>query len=330
MKSRAAILLVCLGVFLVFPQGSAAKWVRSGKLEGISVLALAVNGDDIFAGTDNGVFRSTDNGANWTAVNSGLPEKTIFMCLAASGARIFAGSMGKGVFLSTDRGASWKPVNSGLSDLRVMSLMIDGEKLFAATTGGGVFLSTDNGVGWAAVNSGLPEGTSVNCIFKSGNSLFAGMDYRGLFVSTDSGASWKEIKSIIAANNPVSCLIGGGENLLAGSVQGIFRSTDGGLSWEPASLPFESAMLGILPQTSVMCLAVSGSNIFAGTDGAGVFMSSNQKKSWVMVNSGLKSSQVCALAVSGDYLIAGTMQGGIWRSPLADLSGGKSRFSPGQ
>ena len=49
-------------------------------------------------------------------------------------------------------------------------------------------------------------------------------------------------------------------------------------------------------------------------------MSSNQKKSWVMVNSGLKYVQVYALTVSGDYLFAGTMQGGIWRLPLSDPS----------
>jgi hypothetical protein len=70
------------------------------------------------------------------------------------------------------------------------------------------------------------------------------------------------------------------------------------------------------------CGEVSRENppVFAGTDGAGVFMSSNQKKSWVMVNSGLKYVQVYALTVSGDYLFAGTMQGGIWRLPLSDPS----------
>ena len=34
-------------------------------------MSLAVNSSgDIFAGTNSGVFRSTDNGANWTGTNN--------------------------------------------------------------------------------------------------------------------------------------------------------------------------------------------------------------------------------------------------------------------
>ena len=70
----------------------------------------------------------------------------------------------------------------------------------------------------------------------------------------------------------------------------------------------------------VSCLAVSGTNLFAGTgtdldapcDG-GVFLSTNNGTSWTEVNSGLTNSDVLSLAVGGTNLFAGTW-GGVFLS----------------
>jgi photosystem II stability/assembly factor-like uncharacterized protein len=57
-------------------------------------------------------------------------------------------------------------------------------------------------------------------------------------------------------------------------------------------------------------LAVSGINVFAGTDGSGVFLSTNNGKSWTLVNSGLPlHADVDALVVSGTNLFAGIGSG---------------------
>ncbi len=319
MKNRVAVFLVCLGFFLSFPQGAGAQWVRAGKLKGVSVFALAAAGASIFAGTDRGVFRSTDNGANWSAASVGLPEGSLVMCLTLSGSNVYAGTTGLGVFLSEDNGANWKAVNSGLADLRIMSLVVDGKGLFAATMGGGVFLSTDDGAGWAAVSSGLPAATSINCLFKSGGRLYAGTDYRGLFFSTDKGANWKGIASNINQGNPVSCMVMSGADLFAGTVNGVFSSSDDGSTWINRCSPLESAMFGILPQTSVMCLAAHDPIIFAGTDGAGVYMTRDRGKSWVRAGSGFQYNQIYALAVTEESLFAGTIKGGVWRLPLKKI-----------
>ena len=47
-----------------------------------------------------------------------------------------------------------------------------------------------------------------------------------------------------------------------------------------------------------MSLAVSGTNLFAGTYGGGVFLSTNNGTSWTAVNTGLTNTDVYALAVS--------------------------------
>ena len=66
--------------------------------------------------------------------------------------------------------------------------------------------------------------------------------------------------------------------------------------------------------SSVLSLAVSGTNLFAGTENGGVFLSTNNGTSWTPVNSGLTNTYVLSLGVSGTNLIAGTAMGGIYLS----------------
>ncbi len=53
----------------------------------------------------------------------------------------------------------------------------------------------------------------------------------------------------------------------------------------------------------VNCFALSGMNLFAGTNGD-VFLSTNNGSSWICINSGLTNTNVIALTVSGTDLYA--------------------------
>ncbi len=68
-----------------------------------------------------------------------------------------------------------------------------------------------------------------------------------------------------------------------------------------------------ITNNTVNSLAVSGTNLFSGTNG-GVFLSTNSGASWTAENSGLTNTGVAALAVSGTVLYAGTAGGGIFLS----------------
>lgn len=67
-----------------------AQWVQTNGPYGGYIDALAVNGSYLFAGTGDGVFRSADNGANWTAANQGLANSDV-QSLAFNGGYLFAG-----------------------------------------------------------------------------------------------------------------------------------------------------------------------------------------------------------------------------------------------
>jgi hypothetical protein len=76
----------------------------------------------------------------------------------------------------------------------------------------------------------------------------------------------------------------------------VFLSTNNGISWSTVNTG--------LTNTYVGALTVSGTNLFAGTQG-GVFLSTDNGTSWNQVNTGLTYSSVRALAVSGTNLFAG-------------------------
>jgi hypothetical protein len=324
-----------------------------------SIQCLAVSGTNLFAGTsERGVFLSTNNGSSWTAVSEGLPRLAYdttnyssIQCLAVSGTNLFAGTSGGGVFLSTNNGTNWTAVNSGLIDTEITSdpaarsvvnvLTVSGTNLFAGTDGGGVFLSTNNGSSWTAVSEGLPRSAydttnyyyySIQCLAVSGTNLFAGTSERGVFLSTNNGSSWTAVSEGLPRlaydttnYSSIQCLAVSGANLFAvtqwrykpvDASSGVYHSTNNGTTWTAVGL------LGLArdrPQAGRICLAVSGTNLFAGTSERGVFLSTNNGSSWTAVSEGLPrlaydKTNIECLATSGTNLFAGTSGGVVFLS----------------
>ena len=70
-------------------------------------MGLWADRQNLYAGTkEGGVFRSTDNGASWTAAITGLANRDAHAS-ARNAAGVFAGTWGGGVILTTDGAASW-------------------------------------------------------------------------------------------------------------------------------------------------------------------------------------------------------------------------------
>jgi len=69
-----------------------------------------------------------------------------------------------------------------------------------------------------------------------------------------------------------------------------------------------------LTNTDVWSIAISGSNIFIGTNGGGVFLSTNNGTSWTAFNNILSYTWVRSLEIYGSDIFAGTNNGGVFLS----------------
>jgi hypothetical protein len=126
-----------------------ASWTSSHTGLTGRVWTVAADPEDegvLYAGTYQGVFKSTDGGATWDS--TGFTRDTRALLFDPDDPEIvYAGTGGYGVSVSTDAGATWNPMNTGLTNLNVLSLgMRTGAEniLFAGTSGGSVFRSDIN------------------------------------------------------------------------------------------------------------------------------------------------------------------------------------------
>jgi photosystem II stability/assembly factor-like uncharacterized protein len=96
-----------------------------------------------------GLFKSTDGGANWAPINTGLDSafdsrSTVTTITFAPGNpnTLYVATSGRGVYKSLDSGATWEPLNEGLTNLDVRLLAVASNSLYAVTSTG-IFKSID-------------------------------------------------------------------------------------------------------------------------------------------------------------------------------------------
>jgi hypothetical protein len=125
-------------IFLFFNPVSV-QWRQTIGASNKNIKAFQVSGTNKFAGAyDGGVFRSTNDGTSWTAVNTDLTNKGV-TAMTLHSTNLFVGTDGGGVFLSTNNGTNWTQINAGLSNKRIHALIIYDGNIFAGTAGGGIW-----------------------------------------------------------------------------------------------------------------------------------------------------------------------------------------------
>jgi len=79
------------------------------------IRTMYINGKNIYAGTHNGLFVSTDEGEHWTGINNGLPNNKPISAIIHSGSTLFVcpGDY-QGIYISKDQGKNWKRFSEGM------------------------------------------------------------------------------------------------------------------------------------------------------------------------------------------------------------------------
>jgi hypothetical protein len=166
-------------IYRIYRSAGGANWTLVNKgLSNNPVFAFAFSGTTILAGTNYGIYSSTDNGNTWAVENySPVVHFHVHAFVTLSDSVILAGGSYGGLMRSTDSGINWTDVSSSLwatNDVLSFALSPNGKggtNIFAGTFGG-VYLSTDYGRTWGSINTGLTD--FVLTIAASDKYLFAG------------------------------------------------------------------------------------------------------------------------------------------------------------
>jgi photosystem II stability/assembly factor-like uncharacterized protein len=169
----------------------------------------------------NGLYKTTDGGANWFVSNNGIGTIKNFISFAMSPTdpnTIYTGSsfqypasIGPSViYKSTDGGANWVLSSNGLptaatdiNPVRTMQVSSANPNvviatLFMNTANGGFYLSTDAGANWTKKQNGLPVDIGSNIRSSAIRPLFDnqfyigldGVDSLGVWATTNGGNNW--------------------------------------------------------------------------------------------------------------------------------------------
>jgi hypothetical protein len=96
---------------------------------------------------------------------------------------------------------------------------------------------------------------------------------------------------------------------LAVSGSNLFAGTHAGVFRCSSNDTVWSSATGNLPNTNIFALASNGGNLFAGSSNNGVFLSTNNGADWSAANTNLTNAGIRALAVVGSSLFAATTFG---------------------
>lgn len=307
------------GVYRSTDYGGNWKESNNGLVETF-VGAMYVDGANLllgaaFSSSSYGrIFRSSDNGHTWTALDTVVPSPRSFVKV---GDTLFAGT-GIGVIVSSDAGLHWVAANNGLPTFgnrpaQVSSLVSIGSSLFAIAgeTGPAVFRSTNLGASWTKASNGL-EGQFLQALVKVGTDLFVGTISGGVFRSTDQGAGWTAVNNGLWSPTVYDFAVTPA-GLFVGTYDGLFFSSDNGANWSARNaFPLLAQPVRTLHAAGRILFAITGirreTPVYVSTDDGG---------SWKAINEGLEGTFIAWLESNSRYLFAGPS--GLWRRPLSEM-----------
>jgi photosystem II stability/assembly factor-like uncharacterized protein len=288
------------------------------------------------------ILKTGNGGLSWGYAVQGLVANYVTSLAMspsfAAGHQLVVAGTDLGMFLSTDGGETWLD-RSGTSPNRWNSVVAvgvgAGEHLFAANSLT-VRRSTNGGVTWTGSGPGSSAG-AIHCLavspnYASDKLLLLGLDYTppvgtsgGIWVSVNGGTSWQPVNTGLPRYPYVNVIVfspnyASDRTVFAGLSQpgrggGVFKSTDGGSTWRACNtgLEFDPEKGPEVTALAVSPAFTTNHMVYAGTQGYGVYRSTDSGEHWERLPDGPYNPDIRVLSVpSGmDGVLAATWGGSV-------------------
>ncbi len=187
-----------------------------GSSGNIDMIAIAPSDTNyIYASKSGLIWRSTDNGQNYTDISAGLPGLFITYIAVAENdpnklyITLSGTSAANKVFMSTNAGASWTNISTGLPNLSCNTIVLDtlsNANAMYAGMDAGVYYRDDNSSSWTAFNTNLPnvEITELEIQYAA-QKIRAATYGRGLWESNLESGSANFLTAAFSSNSTSIC-----------------------------------------------------------------------------------------------------------------------------
>jgi len=250
------------------------KWVKLPAPISAQIRCFAEAPDGTYYTGTTELYKSEDQGKTWKLTNlEGMPLEII----VSDEGTLLVGTYRAGMFRSTDQGKSWKNVGFENNVYIFKIVQTSDKRIFTAAT----FLS-----------SNAPKDAQA-----------------GVFVSDDDGLTWHQTpitsENIKGVFNPIDSLLfasGTGDNA-------IYHSSDNGYTWssDVMGLPDSIPMSAIVELNGNLFASIGDPQDAARTIGGGIYISTDQGKTWSQSNDGLtKNTKVSDITTIDNILFVST------------------------
>jgi photosystem II stability/assembly factor-like uncharacterized protein len=258
------------GAWLSPDGGESWKRVQQGLWSESRIYSLTNHPKEprtLFAGADDGVYKSSDGGQSFARLDSPMNALQVWKIAIdpTDPDIIFAGTRPAALYRSKDGGGSWQKLAVDMADEcpnvripRVTALVVDpanSRTVWAGVEVDGVRRSLDGGDTWTRITEGVPDpdihDVTINSIGNiNGSRKVLTTTPREIFASTDAGEHWMPLgvgeqfrlpycRALTQKiDDPKTLFVATGDGAV-GKTGAIQRSRDGGNRWEMAKLPVE-------------------------------------------------------------------------------------------
>ena len=296
-------------------------WSAVTGLRGQSIRALAQAPSDVrifFAGTLEGVYRSTDAGETWSMISpAGSKEIHEVESLAVDPGNpnvVYAGTWHL-PWKTEDGGKNWVSIKQGvIDDSDVFSIIVDPAKpnIVYASACSGIYMSETAGKVFRKIQ-GIPATARRTRVLRQDpvhrEVVYAGTT-EGLYKTVDGGKTFKRMTGPDVIVNDVYVDAGNPDHvLMATDRAGVLTSKDAGVNFVETNKGFsarkvEALLVDAHEPSQVMAGVVNDKNY------GGVFVSADGGDRWKQVAEGLDGRDVFVLAKAADgTVLAGTNRG---------------------
>jgi len=322
------------------------NWEQVG-LSGETVSDLIIaDADTLYAATigfNHGIFKSSDGGNTWNAINNGLGSLEVYdIDIFANDSNSVVASTESGIWFTQDGGKHWQPLGpTNYQYLDILSVSVLPKDPSTITAVGpanyGAFITHDTGGNWQEVSyedaSGddifWNEGCSLTCSASEPTNIIYLVGPPEIYRSSDGGETWSQMANV-GANYNVSFFTVDQSNgdivyAMADYYEGncLYKSTDGGGSWIPINngLPnhsneIEGSAIAINPSNRNNIYVAIAGQVYASNDSGDSWRQlialpeKFSEESWPIINLVVNDAK--------NILYIETNKNGIWCTSIAN------------